>query len=504
MEKEFKKGDMVLILQKSIFGGEDLTGYVCEVYRSTARTHSTLEIKVEGLPGVNAISYAFAESEVRLLKSKEEIQEALLKKARELYPIGTVYESVQGFKHTINTMDWKPSPVGKVYGPDGQGSLYLDGKWAKIIEKVDYSSKQELLEKAKRDYTIGVRFKSLESEGLIREVTPYSGHTGCTWYVGSDGVVRSDNGIGDGKGCSNPAIYKPNKGWAEIVYTPEKSQGSPKTIWDESIVGKKLRAIVNCPANTNHKKGDITVMKRLDGNTFTDEKWGFAYAAKDMSRYFELVEESVQKYKVGDKVKIIHKDGFPAHCFKIGDVVKIVTIGDEKNNFILRGVDCSQFVPMSDMEPFCETVETEKPNKEAFENCKIWIGDSEELSRKVQEKLFELGFVWATDTKSKYYHVNTSNGVCFLTSDKKITWGDIDSFQKKNHKQVSLEDLGIYDQTSCVAPETSVVPISKPVKKTVQTDVRVSSYTTVVLDLPKTQPKKIKQVVLLNNKTVTI
>jgi hypothetical protein len=247
-------------------------------------------------------------------------------------------------------------------------------------------------------------------------------------------------------------------------------------------------------------------------------------------------------------------------------------MGDEEDSFFLRGTGSGQYVPMSDIEPFCRSVEkpryteeniigltfktsegyfkgiitkiqdgrchydsvpketkhsvslvcalnslnrsnpwwivteekAEKPNKEAFENCKIWIGDSVELSRKVQEKLFELGFVWPANTKPEYYHVNTSNGVCFLTSDKHITWGSIDSFQKETHKQVSLEDLGIHDQIPCVAPETSVVPISKPVKKTVQTDVRVSSYTTVVLELPKTQPKKIKQVVLLNNKTITI
>jgi hypothetical protein len=63
-------------------------------------------------------------------------KEELLEYAKKKYPIGTKYKSASGDYevHTVESMDWAFSPAYAVYGEDNKGCIYLNGKWAEIVE----------------------------------------------------------------------------------------------------------------------------------------------------------------------------------------------------------------------------------------------------------------------------------------------------------------------------------------------------------------------------------
>lgn len=78
-------------------------------------------------------------------------------------------------------------------------------------------SEVDLLAEAKRRYPIGTKFRSFEKPDTVRIVTLWHDAHSIIWKLQDGGkTVRSENGIGDNLGCSNPAIYK-NGQWAEIV-----------------------------------------------------------------------------------------------------------------------------------------------------------------------------------------------------------------------------------------------------------------------------------------------
>ena len=74
-------------------------------------------------------------------------EEDLLAKAKRLYPIGTQYKCAAGGYevHTVESMDWAPSPSNTVYGEDGKGCIYKHGKWAEIVHEVKPVEKKELI-----------------------------------------------------------------------------------------------------------------------------------------------------------------------------------------------------------------------------------------------------------------------------------------------------------------------------------------------------------------------
>ncbi|HPQ80055.1 MAG TPA: hypothetical protein PLG47_06345, partial [Candidatus Dojkabacteria bacterium] len=83
-----------------------------------------------------------------------------------------------------------------------------------------------------------------------------------------------------------------------------------------------------------------------------------------------------------------------------------------------------------------------EPVKPNFDNCKIWIGDNPELSKKVQEKLFELGYKWNSGEKKVKL---TDKPVLQIWKDKKITYSDDDKyyFNSDSRKEIFPSDLGI-------------------------------------------------------------
>lgn len=85
-----------------------------------------------------------------------------------------------------------------------------------------------------------------------------------------------------------------------------------------------------------------------------------------------------------------------------------------------------------------EVKEEVRPN---FINCKIWIGDNPELCRKVQEKLFELGYTWNGEKGVRYL-----DSTClFIWDDSYLAWSGNDQlyFTSDPKREIFLKDLGI-------------------------------------------------------------
>lgn len=89
------------------------------------------------------------DKQLRLATNKE-VEDALLSYAKKKYPIGIKYESVSSVrtKHRLvsDSITYSFIENSKIYGGSGQGCLYLDGKWAEILEDKlevnDYSVKK--------------------------------------------------------------------------------------------------------------------------------------------------------------------------------------------------------------------------------------------------------------------------------------------------------------------------------------------------------------------------
>jgi hypothetical protein len=72
-------------------------------------------------------------------------EDYLLSEAKRLYPIGTQYKCAAGWRHvhTVESMDWAPSPSGHIYGEISKGCIYKHGKWAEIVHEVKPVEKKE-------------------------------------------------------------------------------------------------------------------------------------------------------------------------------------------------------------------------------------------------------------------------------------------------------------------------------------------------------------------------
>ena len=98
----------------------------------------------EGMPRDVLMGYRTAEitgSIGHIVRDEED----LLAKAKSLYPIGTQYKCAAGGYevHTVESMDWYPSPPGHIYGEMSKGCIYKHGKWAEIVHEVKPVEKKE-------------------------------------------------------------------------------------------------------------------------------------------------------------------------------------------------------------------------------------------------------------------------------------------------------------------------------------------------------------------------
>lgn len=84
--------------------------------------------------------------------------------------------------------------------------------------------------------------------------------------------------------------------------------------------------------------------------------------------------------------------------------------------------------------------------KEDLYNTKIWIGNDEELSRKVQERLFELGFRW----NSGCIEINPNCVAIFIKNQNNFTKTvllDREYFKNEIEKEITLLDLGLNNES---------------------------------------------------------
>lgn len=91
-------------------------------------------------------------------------------------------------------------------------------------------------------------------------------------------------------------------------------------------------------------------------------------------------------------------------------------------------------------------------------NTKIWIGDNPELSKRVQEKAFELGWGWNQSKNKVSYTDKTS---LHFWEDKEICYSDGNKadFDGGDKKEIFPEDLGLMVQRSHKASEYPLTPM---------------------------------------------
>ncbi len=114
---------------------------------------------------------------------------------------------------------------------------------------------------------------------------------------------------------------------------------------------------------------------------------------------------------------------------------------EHKNNALTRVTEI--FTEISESEATQGIVEKKEEGKVPdVTNCKIWIGNNPELSKRVQEKLLELGYSWSGDKKIKYAEsasIYTNNPYLSYSNDR-----GRDFFNRQTNKEIFPKDLGIY------------------------------------------------------------
>jgi len=153
-----------------------------------------------------------------------------------------------------------------------------------------------------------------------------------------------------------------------------------------------------------------------------------------------LVKNIEQRYRT----KIYFYKSITKNLFDLNDEwliynlsdLKIVTEAEVAKKAIEYGHDLREL----GLHQFISVSKTIK--KEDLYNAKIWIGDNEELSRKIQEKLFELGFEWgigkihSKNITSIYLNPGNKLGEMKCKSNNEF-------FNSHKFKEITLSDLGL-------------------------------------------------------------
>ena len=111
-------------------------------------------------------------------------------------------------------------------------------------------------------------------------------------------------------------------------------------------------------------------------------------------------------------------------------------------------------------------ISVNKVTKEDLYNTKIWIGNNESLSRKVQKRLFELGFGWFDSGKNLFLNCKA----IFLFSDKDLSRIEDDTFKNfkcHKHREITLSDLGleetVIDYNEFYNQPIEIIPVIKTI-----------------------------------------
>ena len=100
----------------------------------------------------------------------EQVEDALLKYAKDTYPIGCIVNSLGGFKgEKVNSIEKGKDSIRFITYNNNRGILFksTNGKWAEIVTtpEVKKDSMQEILEEAKRRFPIGCKYYPVHENG---------------------------------------------------------------------------------------------------------------------------------------------------------------------------------------------------------------------------------------------------------------------------------------------------------------------------------------------------
>jgi hypothetical protein len=304
---------------------------------------------------------------------------------------------------------------------------------------------EDLLAIAKEKYPIGTIIKPLEVNyggdfGYEVRFTKYSNY-GKQLYI-------------DG----NLLIYN-NGEWAEIV---EKKQELEYV----KLTNKKIWSVDNEFTGEIFKLSDLSNLSKFKN---APDKESFRRLIKDWIKQnafevsnkeaYDLQENKLEEIwipKIGDWcVTTTHYNNEIWYKGRIWQIGKI-----ERDGFcvpIQNGRLLDQSLKMGFRKALSHEIPIEQQSikqypltkEECFidlKNTKIWIGDNPELNRKVQEKLFSLGFSWYKDDKTIRY---TNSKSLWLYHDKTLGYENIaDNFIKDSRKEIFPSDLGINETTN--------------------------------------------------------
>lgn len=93
-------------------------------------------------------------------------------------------------------------------------------------------------------------------------------------------------------------------------------------------------------------------------------------------------------------------------------------------------------------EPILEPVQEMASSSFDLSNTKIWIGDNRELSKRVQEKAFDLGWNWMNGVR-EIMNTQDKNLSLYFYQDRKIAFGMFskDNFDKRMEREIFESDL---------------------------------------------------------------
>jgi hypothetical protein len=209
----------------------------------------------------------------------------------------------------------------------------------------------------------------------------------------------------------------------------------------------------------------------------------------------DLLAEALSRYPVGTKIK-------SALSGKSGTVAGDPRYGYEDVFVPVEGDELCVYYAYNNK--WAEIIQEEKPVINLPQKFKIWIGNNPDLSRRVQERLFELGHKWGLNERwvmytDSYALFSDNLTLSFLGNDRK--W-----FDENTNVEITPADLGIYESANirildsfCYPVNPSPQPDNTPVTLPVKTPAalgqpQVSHQSPVVL----TKKKQVTKIIILN------
>lgn len=215
-------------------------------------------------------------------------KEDLLIEANKRYPLGTKYRSRPNRPTYMLESKLIVDSYNNVYDEDRNCHVFLDGKWAEIVElaKKDWNkcSQTELQAEAEKRYPIGTKCISLDSmknECVIKSLTHAGSNSSEIWMCGD---------------TFNPCVYKKGS-WAEIISTSKDwNKRNIQEVLAETIRRYPVGTVVKSPIYPDNKyivKTTPIIYKNL--TVISDGDGKVTLFDFDKNTWAEIVKETQPK-----------------------------------------------------------------------------------------------------------------------------------------------------------------------------------------------------------------